>query len=456
VDTVIRNVKLTCASGWMEADIGIEDGLVAAIGSVASSGAKESFNARGAFCLPGAVDLHVHFNEPGRTRWEGFASGTAAAAAGGACFVADMPLNSAPPATAAAALKRKRRIVETKARIDFGLWGGLVPGNADQIEPMAEAGAIGFKGFLCPSGINDFPMIGARDLRTGMERVARTGRRLALHAEDAAVLGRGSPGPRSGGPATRWEAARPPEAEMRAIRLASQLAGETGCPIAIVHVSCLEALAEVEAARRDGVDVACETCPHYLRLSTSDAERLGPVAKCAPPLRPAETVAAMRDAFLQGRVDTLGSDHSPCPTSMKSERSFETAWGGISGIQHGLALVLDFFGLDDAASVARVAEAAAARPAALVGLPGKGRVAIGAEADLTLWREDPMPRALERRELLYRNRHSAYLGMATRLRMERSWLRGRPLFVKGRFISPPGGRFVAFGPEGALDVPRLP
>jgi len=428
-------------------EIAIAGGQISEINPRAGAGTRATLNASGLQILPGVIDAHVHFNEPGRTHWEGFATGSRAAVAGGTTTVFDMPLNSDPPLLDAAAFEAKRRAVEGISRVDFGLWGGLTPLNIERIDELVAAGVIGFKAFMSPSGIDEFPYSNVATLRAGMRRIVDSGSglRLALHAEDPAQLAAPRPDlhPLS-------HAARPPAAEVSAIRIAAELAGETGCPITIVHVSCTEALDAVLAARAAGVDITCETCPHYLHLNETDAERpglLGAAARCAPPLRP----EALRAALLARRseIDTIGSDHSPCPVEMKEGAQ---PWGGVQSVQQLLQLALAAAG-DDGAARADVLRQLTARPAEIFGLRDKGRLEPGADADLVLF--DPQARPSLRAEDLHcRHPHSPYLGRDLRGVVRRTLLRGRTVFAHETFGAP--GKHGVFGDPNKAESPWVP
>ena len=439
--TVFTHLKRLDASGWRECELVVEAGQVA--GFEAGSGPVEAvIDAAGAYLFPGAVDLHVHFNEPGRTHWEGFATGTAAAAAGGITYVADMPLNCIPSTTTVAAFRAKLDAVAHQARVDFGLWGGVVPGNADSLQPLARAGVMGFKAFMSPSGTDEFGNSDVATLREAMRQIAPTGLRLALHAEDPAVLVpaaarlQGPPSPED------WLASRPVAAEISAVRIAADLSRSTGCPITIVHVSAPEVLEVIHEARASGVDIICETCPHYLLLSAEQAADIGPAAKCAPPLRPQATVDALLERLLAGAVDTIGSDHSPSPPELKSGQSFYEAWGGIAGVQHGLPLVLDRIGMENTERLRVLQKAFAETPARLIHRPEKGRLAVGDDADFFLVAPSPCSSVVAASELLQRHGSSAYLGLSRQLQLAGTWLRGEPVIREGQSVGAPAGRFI--------------
>lgn len=415
--------------------IGIADGVIVALGDIPDDApAREEIDATGLLVMPGVVDAHVHFNEPGRTDWEGWATGTRAAVAGGTTTVCDMPLNSTPPVVTVEAFDAKRAAAEAQAVCDFALWGGLVPGRVDQLEALAERGVIGFKAFMANSGIDDYPKVDLATLKAGMQRAAALRLPVAVHAE----FDREPPaGPR----ASDFLASRPIESECDAIRAAIDLAGETGCALHVVHVSSARGLALIVEARTRGVDVTAETCPHYLVFTDDDLARLGAVAKCAPPLRPRAERDALLARVLAGDVDTLGSDHSPSPWTMKAYDDFSRVWGGIAGVQHLLPLALETCGGD----AGLVALLTAEQPARRFGLQRKGRLALGCDADVTLVAVgDPTEPGHEitAESLLYRHRISPYVGRRLRARVRRTLVGGRTVFADGRILAERGGRLL--------------
>ena len=381
---ILRNAQLVNDTGIWRGEIAVEDGVITEVGPSISDVSAMDLDVCGAFVFPGFIDAHVHFNEPGREHWEGLATGsTALAAGGGTCFF-DMPLNSDPPVLNAEELNRKRRLAEEKSLLDFALWGGLCPGHADAIDEMAEAGAVGFKAFLCKSGMTEFPATDAATLREGMSRAKRWNLPVAVHAESPEMLA----GVIRNANDTSMRAflnSRPKEAEVAAIRMACEIAGETGARLHVVHVSCAEGLAVIAQARRAGVDVSAETCPHYLLFNADDAVRIGARAKCAPPLRAQEDVEALWRALLAGQVDTIGSDHSPAPPEMRTGEDFFQIWGGISGCQHAFPAFLGELRRRAPQQFARAAGWLAANPASRFGLgKRKGRIAVGFDADFAL------------------------------------------------------------------------
>lgn len=435
-DTLIHGIAVT-PYGQTEVSIGVVEGQIAAIGSKVKGKAKETVTLKDGLILPGFIDGHVHFNEPGRTDWEGFETGSAAIAAGGATTFFDMPLNSSPPVLDRASFEEKRRIGEQKSRVDFALWGGLTPDSLDHLEAMAEAGAIGFKAFMCPSGLDEFGAADASVLKSGMRVAAKVGLPVAVHAEDPDVIAKhqaAHPCP-SPGTMADWLDSRPISAELSAIRIAIELAAETGCKLHIVHVTCAEGIDLVAQAKRSGVDVTVETCPHYLLLDRQAAIAIGPRAKCAPPIREVARVEALWDRMETGSIDTLGSDHSPSPLDMKQGDDVFAMWGGIAGCQHGFPLLLD--GKFGALDPFMLATLASANVAARFGLAGsKGCLAVGMDADFSILRRKS--HVISQADLLDRHKLSPYVGMNLRWQVESTWLRGSIVTpeTRGRFVSP--------------------
>ena len=408
-DLLVRGATLVLPGVFpVEADVAIEGEQIAAIGH--DLRAREEIDARGLHLFPGVLDAHVHFNEPGRTEWEGWATGSRALAAGGATACAEMPLNAHPPTLDGPSFDAKAEAATASSIVDFALWGGLTPVNLDRLEELAERGVVGFKAFMCDSGIDDFPAADDDTLHAGMATAAALGLPVAVHAERPARLT--TP---QGTDWRAWVASRPVEAELEAIETAIALAADTGCDLHIVHVSSAAGVELV--ARADGV--TCETCPHYLTLTEDDLETLGTRAKCAPPLRSRDEVEALRRRLSD--VDLVASDHSPCPPDMKAG-DFTAAWGGIAGAQATLSLLLEQL------PPQTVAALTSANPAKRFGLP-KGRLEPGADADLTL--VDLRHRAVP--ELHDRHKLSPYAGRPL-ARIVRTWVRGGA--TRGRLITP--------------------
>ncbi|MGZ5003730.1 MAG: allantoinase AllB, partial [Chthoniobacterales bacterium] len=401
-----------------EQDIGISEGKIVSLGKNLAGSATAEIDAHGLTIFPGVIDSHVHFNEPGRADWEGFATGSRAAAAGGTTTIFDMPLNAHPPTIDAAAFDAKRAAAEKNSLVDFGLWGGLVPGNLEQLEALRDRGVVGIKAFMCDSGIDDFPAVDLATLRAGMKRAAELDLLVAVHAESNELL---KVRLRSG-TVRDYLDSRPIQVELAAIKTAIELAHEVGCRLHIVHISCGRGVALVNYARAHGADVTCETCPHYLFLTDEDMMRLGAVAKCAPPLRSPNEQTELWQRLPE--IATIGSDHSPSPWSMKEREDFFQVWGGVSGCQHLLPLLMDAPERISRAEIERLTSAGVAKR---FRISEKGGLQIGKDADLTL--VDPKPgEVITADSLHYRHRHSPYLGRKLRGRIVRTILRGQTIF----------------------------
>lgn len=426
--SAIRNARVLLNEGFSNTDIVIADGKIAAIGCGVADEATHTINATDAWVLPGAVDAHVHFNEPGRTDWEGFETGSKALAVGGTTSFIDMPLNASPPTINVEAFAQKKQAGEANSRLDFALWGGLIPGNTDVLPALADCGVVGFKAFMIDSGIEDFPGVDARCLHDGMRVAARLGLPVAVHAEDAAVVKAASEKARLHGAADAraFLDSRPREAEITAARVALDLAGETGCAVHIVHAGCPEVVHLVHEARALGVDATVEVCYHHALLDSTATDTHGVFAKCAPPLRDAACRDALAQLVLNNAVDGIGSDHSPAPPSLKTGRSFWDAWGGIMGCQHGLLLLAEWaIAQNGESGLATIWSAASSRPATRWGLADrKGKIAEGNDADIILI-EKTDPAIIREQDLLYRHQTSPYVGMSLGLQVRHLCLRGK-------------------------------
>jgi len=394
--------------------------------------------------FPGVIDAHVHFNEPGRTHWEGFATGTAALAAGGTTTFFDMPLNAHPPTLDAESFDLKLKAAQAASLVDFALWGGLVPGNLAQLDELAERGVIGFKAFMSNSGIDDFQSVDDLTLYEGMMRAAKLGKIVAVHAEsDQLTSGLARRAIAQGRTGIRdYLTSRPVVAELEAIQRAILFAQESGCPLHIVHVSSGRGIVMVAEARARGIDVSCETCIHYLVLTEDDVEELGAVAKCAPPLRPQTEQDALWQQLFDGNIPMVTSDHSPAPADMKTSLDFFKVWGGISGCQSLLQLLLTEGHDRRQLPLPTIATITAEHIALRFGpLPGKGHLAIDADADLVLV-DLSSSFTLQRSDLFYRHQDSPYVGRMLQGRIVRTLVRGRTVFAEGKPISAPFGRLV--------------
>jgi allantoinase len=421
VSLVVRAGRVFLSDGERSAAVHTDGGRIVAITPFDDVPADVVTLADDEVLLPGLVDSHVHVNEPGRTEWEGFASATRAAAAGGVTTIVDMPLNSIPPTTSVEALHVKRQAAEGRVSVDVAFWGGAVPGNAGRFRPMLEAGVVGFKCFLIDSGVPEFPPLDDDGLRTALTELAAVDGLLIAHAEDADAI---AAAPEPGGPSyARYLASRPCAAEESAIGRLIEAAKDTGARVHVVHLADADALPLIRAARADGVRITVETCPHYLTFAAEDVPDGATAFKCCPPIREAAHREALWRGLVDGDIDLVVSDHSPCTPELKrlDVGDFGLAWGGVASLQVGLPVVWTGarargVGLD------RVVRWMSEAPARLAGLPGKGAIAVGKDADLVAF----APEALWRvGELHHRHPVTPYAGRELGGVVRRTWLRGQ-------------------------------
>jgi allantoinase len=442
-DLVLRGGSVVAPEGVRHADIGIADGEIAALAPDLSDGGRLEVNANGLHIFPGLIDAHAHFNEPGRVDWEGIASGSCALAAGGGTMFFDMPLNAHPPTCDGASFDLKLAVARKQSVTDFAFWGGLVPQNLDRLEELGERGVIGFKAFMSDSGIDDFARADERTLRAGMKQAAALKLPVAVHAESQTLTKKLATEKLAAGKISvrDYLESRPVEAELEAIRHALELAGETGCALHIVHVSSGEGIALVSAAKSAGVDVTCETCPHYLTLTGEDMERIGAPAKCAPPLRTVEIKDELWQKLASGEIDTVGSDHSPSLPEMKTGDNFFKVWGGISGVQHTLPLLFDGIGKRGLLP-AQIARVTTFNVAERFRLPKtKGRMAVGADADLAVV-DLTRTFVVRAEDLLYRHKQSPYVGRTLTGQVVQTILRGKTISKNGRITASDCGQLI--------------
>lgn len=452
-DCIIRGGTVVTPDDIGVGDIAIEGGIIVDHARAIEGRANSEIDASGLHIFPGVIDAHLHFNEPGRADWEGFATGTSALAAGGATTYFDMPLNAHPPTVDAASFDLKREIALRTSLVDFGLWGGLVPGNSGCMDELAERGVVGLKAFMSNSGIEDFEAVDDLTLYRGMARAAQLGSIVAVHAENDTLtslmskraIAEGRTGVRD------YLNSRPIIAELEAIQRAILMAEETGCSLHIVHVSTGRGVGLVAEARARGVDVSCETCPHYLVLTDDDMERMGAVAKCAPPLRPQAEQDALWGHIFDGTLLMLASDHSPAPAAMKGDPNFFNVWGGISGCQSLLALLLTDGHVMRKLPLTTIASLLAEYVAQRFRVsPAKGRIEVGADADFALV-DLAHSAVLRESDLLYRHRHSPYRGKLLHGRVVRTILRGVTVYRDGKVVSEPVGKLVKPHRAGPAD-----
>jgi allantoinase len=428
-------------AGGTPSDIAIDEGVVTALGPHLPA-AREEIDAAGLTIFPGLIDAHLHFNEPGRTEWEGGATGSRALAAGGGTLYFDMPLNSTPCTVSVAAFEEKRAALSQCSVTDFALWGGLVPGNRAELSPLAEAGVVGFKAFLCNSGLPEFPRADDLTFYEGLQVAARHSLPVAAHAESEEITAGLTSRIRASGARDirSYLASRPVIAEVEAIQRAALLAREAGAWLHIVHVSSGRGVVAALEARASGADVTIETCPHYLFFTEGDLERIGAAAKCSPPLRPAADRDALWQRVLAGDIDWIASDHSPSSPDLKSDADFFRIWGGIAGVQSTLPVLLEAGYHARGLSLRDIVRMTSETPASRFRLAGKGRIAPGFDADLALV-DLGASYTLALENLHQRHALSPYIGSQFRGRVTRTLLRGRTIFHQGR-ITAANGKWV--------------
>jgi allantoinase len=423
VELVFRARRAVTAAGEGSFDVGVTGGRVSAVaGNGELVGDRVIELADDEVLLPGLVDTHVHVNDPGRSEWEGFETATRAAAAGGITTIVDMPLNSLPPTVDVAALDVKRKTAAGRVHVDVGFWGGAIPGNRGELRGLHEAGVFGFKCFLLHSGVDEFPPLGTQELEADLRIVRELGAMMIVHAEDADTIEQ-APQPR-GAHYADFLSSRPREAENVAIARVIELARRTGARVHILHLSSSDALAMIGQARRDGIALTVETCPHYLTFSAEEIADGATQFKCCPPIRESRNRELLWQGLADGTIDFVVSDHSPCTPELKrfDLGDFGAAWGGIASLQVGLPAV--WTGARDRGfSLADVVKWMAERPAAQVGLRGKGRIEAGADADFCVFAPDE-EFVVDVANLRHRNPVSAYHGRSLTGVVRSTWLRG--------------------------------
>ncbi len=441
LDTVFRAPRVITVVGESARSIGIRDGRIVAIEPLdASLEARRTIElGEDVVLMPGLVDTHVHINEPGRTEWEGFETATRAAAAGGVTTVIDMPLNSIPPTTTVEALEIKRKCAEGAVFVDTGFWGGAVPGNRDDLRPLHDAGVFGFKCFLLHSGVDEFQPLSSAELEEYLAVLQDFGALMIVHAENSQAIDR-APAP-EGERYRRFLASRPRGAENMAIAEVIEAARYTRARAHILHLSSSDALPMLASAKRDGVLITVETCPHYLSFASEAIPDGATQFKCCPPIRESANREMLWQGLKDGVIDFIVSDHSPSTPELKrfDIGDFGVAWGGISSLQLGLRAVWSQ-ARTHGFTLADVAEWMSARTANLAGLARKGRIALGYDADLCLFAPDEAG-VVTAAALEHRHPITPYEGMALAGVVRETWLRGEPIDL----TAPPRGQLLRRG-----------
>ncbi|MFP7223958.1 allantoinase [Priestia filamentosa] len=452
-DVVIRNGNVVLPTGVVKTDIGVKDGKVAAIEKDLQDQGEQEWDAEHQYVFPGMIDVHVHFSEPGREHWEGFHTGSMMMAAGGCTTYFDMPLNGIPSTVNKEALDEKARIGNEKSVVDFGLWGGLVPGNEEDLKPLAESGVIGFKAFLSTTGNKEFEAVDDITLLDGMKQIARLGKVLALHSESASMTNwlkkeKENEGKYS---ADDYLETRPIAAEVEAVERAIYYAELTNCPLHFVHISSAKAMGKIQEAKERGMNITVETCPHYLLFHHGHLRELGAVAKCAPPLREDHERQKLIELLKNDQFDMISSDHSPCPYDLKDpnvHNLFE-AWGGISGGQFSLLASIEL-SLAHNIPFEKVAKWTASNPAERFGISDrKGHIAKGADADFAFVTLDESY-TVTAENYYAKHKESLYIGHTFPCKVVGAMNRGKLVFKDGEIDKQADRKWLK--PENSLYV----
>jgi allantoinase len=451
-DLIVRGKTVVTPAGESASAIHIRSGVIVAVTRFDDVPPGVPIHeAADSVVMPGLVDTHVHINEPGRTEWEGFSSATRSAAVGGVTTIIEMPLNSIPAVTNPAAYREKLAAALGKLTVDVGFWGGVVPGNADSLVPLWDAGVFGFKCFLVPSGVDEFSHVTESDLRAALPQLAALGAPLLVHAELPGPIERTAQKLQknfqlSPSRYINWLNSRPRTSENEAIALLVDCSREFGARIHIVHMSSSDAIPLLREAKSDGLSLSAETCPHYLIFTSEEITDGATQFKCAPPIRERENREKLWKALADGTIDMVASDHSPCPPAMKlpEEGDFLQAWGGIASLQLGLAAVWTE-ARSRGYSVTHMAKWLCTNPARLAGIEKrKGLIAVGCDADLVIWTPDALFK-VEPERLHHRHKITPYAGRELAGVVETTFLRGREIFSHGEFRSLPHGQVLLRG-----------
>lgn len=437
-DLVIKNGLVILNDGEVQTDVAVKDGKIVEIGENLTVDGAKIIDAEGLVVSPGMIDAHVHISEPGggyRDEWEGYVTGTAGAAKGGVTSFLEMPLNQVPATVDAESLKIKYDAGKGKLKSDIYSYGGLVPYtvNTGGIQELDEGGVIAYKAFMSTCGDRtidgDFMNVDDYSLYEGMKQIAKTGKILSIHAENAEITDRLGDIAYKNGETTlkAYVESRPVFTEVEPINRAIELAKETGCRLHIVHVACKEGIDAITKAQEEGVDVTCETCTHYLYFETDELDAIGPVVKCSPPIRDKSQQDAIWERVLAGKVNFITSDHSPCTPDLKDKENAFEAWGGISGVQNNVDVLFDEGVQKRGMSLTQFAELTATNVAKLFDIEEKGSIEVGKDADFVLIKPNS-PYTLQTEDLEYRNKISPYVGREIGAQVASTILRGQVIY----------------------------
>lgn len=448
-DLIIKGGNVVFRDAVRKVDIGIREGKISAIAEELEAVATSVVDATGQYVMPGMIDTHVHICEPGRTEWEGFVTGTKALAAGGTTSYVDMPLNALPATTTKEALQAKQKAAAGNNYVDYFFYGGLVPGNLDNLQELSDEGVVAYKCFMATCGTDlpdDFKNVDDYTLYAGMKKIAELGHVLSIHAENPQITDRLAEEKIRQGKltATDYVDSRPVISEVDAVKRALQLGKDTGCKLHFVHISSAEAVEIITQARKEGQDVTLESCPHYFTITTNQFEAIGPLAKCSPPLRNEAEQEKLWEVLKQGKIDMLTSDHSPCPPAMKYSETnniFEV-WGGITGCQNNVDLMFDEAVKKRNVPVTAFAQMIATKPAERFRLDSKGEIAILKDADIIL--VDPnQSYTVAAENFYYRHKHSPYTGRTINCRVTKTFVRGQLVYdLHQGIVGEPIGQFL--------------
>lgn len=450
-DLLIKNGIVILENGEQEVEVAVKDGKIAAIGHDLGE-AETVIDAQQQIVSPGMIDAHVHITEPGggyRDSWEGYETGTRASAKGGVTSFIEMPLNQVPATVDKASLDAKFAAGENKLSVDVASYGGLVPYNLNGgIQELDEGGVVAYKAFLATCGDRsiegDFENVDDYDLYEGMKQIAKTGKILSIHAENARITDKLGEIAKNNGETTlsAYVDSRPVFTEVEPIRKIILFAKETGCRVHIVHVACEEGVDEIVKAQQEGVDITCETCTHYLYFYKEELDEIGPVVKCSPPIREQSRLEGMWDRVFNGDISFVTSDHSPCTPDLKDTDNAFEAWGGIAGVQNNVDVLFDEGVQKRHMSLARFADMIATAPVRRFGMEDKGVIEIGKDADFVFIKPNSAY-TLKAEDLAYRNQMSPYVGREIGAQVTKTILRGQEIYDIEKGISDKTiGRFI--------------